>query len=223
VIVPDLPEEFVVEFLPSFFKALSAPRAAEAPRPAALAAVRTGTAVPKGAARPSARATAPAAVGIRVVGVNEWTLRITPTEIAASAGVAVDVALQVSLLASDFAPLVVEPVRRAVAALDAGKAPAASLWSRLGRWDQETVELLRQQTGRILVRVDDHGTVRKVALTPGVQPYSLDHAECTIDCKMSDLLDLQAKQTSPLDLFYAGQIRIAGDAQIALAMAGLFL
>jgi len=34
---------------------------------------------------------------------------------------------------------------------------------------------------------------------------------------------LASTRGNPLDLFYAGQIRISGDAQIALAMAGLFL
>ena len=58
---------------------------------------------------------------------------------------------------------------------------------------------------------------------PGLQPYSLDSAECCIDCDITALQAVQEKRKNPLDLFYEGQIRISGDAQIALAMAGLFL
>jgi hypothetical protein len=143
-----------------------------------------------------------------------------------------DVALQLSVSERDFEPLVVEPTRRALAAAassqDAGAAAeralaARGLWTRLGRFDEETADLLRRQEGRILVRVDDRGTSRNVALTPGLQPYSLDSAECCIDCEIAALEAVQDKRKNPLDLFYEGQIRITGDAQIALAMAGLFL
>ena len=93
----------------------------------------------------------------------------------------------------------------------------------MGEQDEETVDLLRRQTGRILVRIDDAGTRRRIALTPGAQPYSLDDAECMIDCALVDLVELQTQRKNPLDLFYSGQLRITGDAQVALAMAGLFL
>ena len=137
-----------------------------------------------------------------------------------------DVALQLSLRAADFSTLVAEPMRRALAARASGaegELVARSLWARLGRFDEETVELLRQQQGSILVRFDDGGTSRDVALTPGRAEYSLERAECTIDCPLSALLELQEKRKNPLDLFYEGRIRISGDAQLALAIAGLFL
>jgi hypothetical protein len=159
------------------------------------------------------------------VEVGEWTLSVVAARLQVQVGVAPDVALQVSVHARDFGKLVVTPLRAAVqhgSMLTRARAPSG-FWSRLGRWDEETVELLRRQTGRILVRVDDAGASRRVALTPGAQPYSLDEAECNIDCRLVDLAELQAKRASPLDLFYSGQIRITGDAQIALAMAGLFL
>jgi hypothetical protein len=162
---------------------------------------------------------------VRVVGAGEWTLRLAERKLLVSPGVAADVALQLSLRAEDFGPLIVEPARRALEAAPPGaRASAArSFWTRLGRFDDETVDLLRRQEGRILVRVDDAGTSRNVALTPGARQYSLDSAECCIDCELSALEAVQAKHKNPLDLFYEGQIRITGDAQIALAMAGLFL
>jgi hypothetical protein len=165
-----------------------------------------------------------AGVGLRVVGAGEWTLRITGEQLIVSTGIQSDVALQLSLAVADFEPLVVGPLRRALAQLQsAGGGSSQSVWTRLGRWDAETVELLRRQTGSILLRIQDGELKRAVALTPSTQPYSLDSASCTIDCALADLEALQEQRGNPLDLFYQGQIRISGDAQIALAMAGLFL
>jgi hypothetical protein len=210
VIVPDPPERFLVEFLPAFVAELGAASEAAAPSSGA------------GRAR---RAPSGAGIVVRVVGAGEWTLRLAERKLLVAPGVAADVALQLSLRAEDFGPLIVEPVRRALASADPGSRASAarSFWTRLGRFDDETVDLLRRQEGRILVRVDDAGSSRNVALTPGARQYSLDSAECCIDCELAALEAVQSKQQNPLDLFYAGQIRITGDAQIALAMVGLFL
>jgi hypothetical protein len=216
VIVPETPAELIGEFLPNFVGRLLSgqppPAVGQSPRSAG-----TGT----------RRAPAPVGVGLRVVGAGEWTLRIVGERLLVEPQIQPDVALQVSLAERDFGPLVVAPLRRALAQrsgeTNASPAAPVSLWARLGRWDEETVDLLRRQTAGILLRVQDGELKRCVALTPSIHPYSLDAAECTIDCALADLEQLQAKQGNPLDLFYAGQIRISGDAQIALAMAGLFL
>jgi hypothetical protein len=222
VIVPAAPERFLVEFLPAFVADIGGPSTP------GTGGGAVGDASDAGARR--GRRPAGAGIAVRVVGVGEWTLHLVDRALRVSPGIDADVALQLSLHARDFEPLVVEPARRALAASAAEGGAAAeralaarSLWARLGRFDQETADLLRRQEGRILVRVDDGGTSRNVALTPGLQPYSLDSAECCIDCDLAALAAVQEKRKNPLDLFYEGQIRIAGDAQIALAMAGLFL
>jgi len=214
VIVPETAAELIGEFLPNFVGGLLARAATASPQQRSV----------NSASRPPA----PVGVGLRVVGAGEWTLRILATDSAprlvVETGIASDVALQVSLAERDFVPLVVAPLRRALAAAaGAANAPGPGLWTRLGRWDEETVDLLRRQTGGILLRIRDGELKRCVALTPSTQPFSLESAPCMIDCALSDLEQLQAQRGNPLDLFYAGQIRISGDAQIALAMAGLFL
>jgi hypothetical protein len=224
VIVPEAPERFLVEFLPTFIADLGASTEPAIP---SLGGPRPGRPSEEGARR-GRRGPSGAGVAVRVVDVGEWTLRLSEREVRVTPGVAEDVALQLSLRAADFKPLVSEPVRRALEAPGASQASARQLaargfWTRLGRFDEETAELLRRQEGRILVRVNDAGTLRNVALTPGLQPYSLDSAECCIDCDLESLYSVQEKRKNPLDLFYEGEIRITGDAQIALAMAGLFL
>jgi hypothetical protein len=204
VIVPESPAQLIEEFLPEVLGQLAgaaAPGAGRSPVPA------------------------PAGVGLRVVGAGEWTLRFSGERLLVTRGIEGDVALQLSLAARDFEPLVVSPLRRALAQQReaAGASGAQSVWSRLGRWDGETVDLLRRQTGSILLRIQDGELKRAVALTPSTQPFSLESASCTIDCALADLEALQEQRGNPLDLFYQGQIRISGDAQIALAMAGLFI
>jgi SCP-2 sterol transfer family len=216
VIVPETPAELIGEFWPNFVGRLLAGQPPPAPGKG-----------PRSVGTPARHVPAAVGVGLRVVGAGEWTLRIVGEQLLVEPQIQQDVALQVSLADRDFGPLVVAPLRRALAQRsgEGGASPAApvSLWARLGRWDEETVDLLRRQTAGILLRVQDGDLKRCVALTPSVHPYSLETAECTIDCALADLEQLQAKQGNPLDLFYAGQIRISGDAQIALAMAGLFL
>jgi hypothetical protein len=210
--VPQRPDELIAEFLPRYFEELT-----------------TGGAPgqPQGAV---GRAPAPAGVVLRVVGAGAWTLRIIAAKLQVEVGVGSDAALQLSLHERDFSTLIVKPLELGLEALE--RTPPSeqkratalgAFWSRLGRWDPETVELLKRQSGRILVRIEDAGTSRNLSLTPGTRPYSLEEGECTIDCRLQDLKDLQSKRGSPLDLFYGGQIRIGGDAQVALAMAGLFL
>jgi SCP-2 sterol transfer family protein len=212
VIVPGRPDELITEFLPKYFAELTSAAAKGLPQSAL------------------GRAPAPVGVVLRVVDSGAWTLRIVGGKLLVEASAGDDAALQISLHERDFSTLVSKPLERALQALE--RAPLSeqqratalgALWSRLGRWDQETVDLLKRQSGRILVRIEDAGSSRNVSLTPGTRPYSLEEGECTIDCRLQDLEDLQSKRGSPLDLFYSGQIRIGGDAQVALAMAGLFL
>lgn len=218
MIVPSAPERFLVEFLPAFISDLGSAE------PGAVSLARPS----EQGARRAARAPSGAGVAVRVVGIGEWTLRLSERELRVTPSIAEDVALQLSVRAADFEPLVSEPMRRALQAAGANEASARQLaargfWTRLGRFDEETAELLRRQEGRILVRVNDVGTSRNIAITPGLQPYSLDSAECYIDCELESLHSVQEKRKNPLDLFSEGEIRISGDAQIALAMAGLFL
>jgi hypothetical protein len=224
VIVPEAPERFLVEFLPSIIADLGASAEPAAPSPGGA---RLGRPSEEGARR-GRRGPSGAGIAVRVVDVGEWTLRLFERELRVTPSVAEDVVLQLSLRAADFKPLVIEPLRRALEAPGASQASARQLaargfWTRLGRFDEETAELLRRQEGRILVRVNDAGTSRNIALTPGLRQYSLDAAECCIDCDLASLESVQEKRKNPLDLFYEGEIRITGDAQIALAMAGLFL
>jgi SCP-2 sterol transfer family protein len=195
--VPEQPGEFLTEFLPRrFAELLPAERVAQS--------------------RPSARG-----VLVRVTGSGEWTLAVVGGRLSVSAGVAPDIALQVTLRANDFGPLVVEPLRGPLP--EPSAAQIGALLTKLSRWDDETTELLRHVPGSLLVRVDDGGHTRPIAVTPGELPFSLEQGGCTIDCALGVLRDVANGRRSPLDALYAGELKLAGDAQLALALAGAFM
>jgi putative sterol carrier protein len=63
---------------------------------------------------------------------------------------------------------------------------------------------------------------RRILVTPGRRAASLDSAECTIECALADMVDAQSKGVSPMQLFVAGKLRLTGNVQIAMALAGAF-
>lgn len=195
--VPEQPRELITQFLPRRFAELvPAERAAQS--------------------RPSARG-----IVLRVAGSGEWTLAVVAGQLAVSEGVSADAALQVSLRSEDFGALVVELLRGPVP--EPSELQVTALLGKLARWDAETTELLRHVPGSLLVRVEDAGRVRPVAVTPGGRDYSLEQGDCTIDCALSVLRDVTAGRRSPLDALYAGELKLGGDAQLALALAGAFM
>lgn len=195
--VPEQPGELIGEFLPRrFAELLPAERVAQG--------------------RPS-----PRGVVVRVTGSGEWTLSVVDGELRVTPGSAPDAALQVSLRAADFAVLVVEPLRGPVP--EPSAAQISALLGKVSRWDDETTELLRHVPGSLLVRVDDAGQVRPIALTPGELEFSLEQGACTIDCSLGVLRDVASGRRSPLDALYAGELKLGGDAQLALALAGVFM
>jgi SCP-2 sterol transfer family protein len=195
--VPEQPGELVTEFLPRrFAELLPAERVVQS--------------------RPS-----PRGVVVRVTDSGEWTLSVVAGALRVTPGAAPDAALQVSLRAADFATLVLEPLRGPVP--EPSAAQLSALLGKLSRWDDETTELLRHVPGSLLVRVDDAGQVRPIAITPGGLVFSLEQGECTIDCPLGVLRDVASGRRSPLDALYAGELKLGGDVQLALALGGAFL
>lgn len=195
--LPEQPGDLLTAFLPRRFAEL-------APRERVLQS------------RPS-----PRGIVVRVLELGEWTLSIVDGQLAVEVGNAPDAALQVTLRGSDFGPLVVEPWRSE--RREPTAAEVSALLAKLSRWDDETTQLLRNVPGSLLVRVDDAGLVRPIAVTPGALQASLDAAACTIDTSLDALRAIVRGERSPLDSLYAGELKLSGDAQLALALAGAFM
>ncbi|HMJ14953.1 MAG TPA: SCP2 sterol-binding domain-containing protein, partial [Polyangiaceae bacterium] len=62
-----------------------------------------------------------------------------------------------------------------------------------------------------------------LVLTPGSAAPNLDAPECRIECLMGDFMDMQTGKLNPMQLALSGRIRILGNAQIPMALSGVFV
>jgi hypothetical protein len=173
----------------------------------------------------------PASLAVRVLGAGEWSFDLPGGRFRARPGLAPETVVQLSLRERDFEALVVSRLLPRMAALGAEAsspdAPDVALvrgvLSRVAGWDRETVDLLRRQHGSIVAHLRDGEQCRSVALTPGLGEPDFESPRCSVTCNLSDLEAVEQGRESPFDLLYGGRLEISGDAEIAVALAGLFL
>jgi hypothetical protein len=157
-------------------------------------------------------------VVFRVVDVGEWSLRLVDGELEVLRGVEDDVLMQVTVTEDDFVVLVVDSIRKLTESGRRGPAGALGVLSL----DPRTARGLRHMPGSVLLSVDDAGTPRRVLLTPGVGRADMSAPDCTIGCTMADYVAMQTRREDPMQLFANGRLRLTGNVQLALALAGLF-
>lgn len=92
---------------------------------------------------------------------------------------------------------------------------------RLRRIEPATLDLVKNIPGALRLRLYDESADYSLSFGPGSQP--IEPPACTLSCAFADYLEMRAGRAAPMDLFMAGKIRIDGDAQIAMALAGLVL
>ena len=160
-------------------------------------------------------------VTCRVLGAGEWSLRLNDGVLEVTRGMEDDVMLQVTMPAPDFEVLVLEPTRALVNApprpIPHGGGALAAL-----AVSAETARLVRRVPGSVLFVAADGDARRRLLVTPGRRVADLDSAECTIECLLEDVVTMREKGGSPLQLFTAGKLRMKGNVQIAMALAGVF-
>jgi len=158
-------------------------------------------------------------VTARVLDAGEWSLRIDAGALRVVRGSDDDVMLQVTVTRADFEVLVREPL----SAADVGRAPFARMGPlRALAADPETARLVRHVPGSVLLVAHDGPARHRLLLTPGRRKADLAAAECTIDCTLDDLRAAQAGVLPPMQLFVSGKLKIGGNVQIAMALAGIF-
>jgi putative sterol carrier protein len=157
----------------------------------------------------------------RVAGAGEWSLRLANGELSVVDGMQDDVIIQVTVSQDDFKPIFVqgavlqegEPIRPEQQVM-AFKALTA---------DSERVKLVKNIAGTVAFVIDDQGKQHKLAITPGKGEPKLDNPDCRLECKMSDFIDMQTGKQNPMQLAMGGKIRIVGNAQIPMALSGVFV
>ncbi|MBK7578863.1 MAG: SCP2 sterol-binding domain-containing protein [Myxococcales bacterium] len=192
--VPETPKEFFTAYLPSRFEAMKAGLAGKS---------SNGSMV------------------FRVSGAGEWTLRLKDGELEVSDGMQDDVIIQVTVAAEDFAPIFVQG-----AILQEGqeiKPEQQVMAFKALTVDAERVKLVKGIAGTVAFVVEAEGGSHKLGITPGSGAPKLDAPDCRLECKMNDFMDMQTGKQNPMQLAMSGKIKIVGNAQIPMALSGVFV
>jgi hypothetical protein len=158
-------------------------------------------------------------VTARIPDVGEWSLRLVEGALEVIRGSEDDVMLQITVPADDFAVLLVEPFEQF-------DDPARSPFLRVGPLralaaKPDVARLVRHVPGSVLFVARTGTTPHRLLVTPGRRTADLARAECTIECKLDDLLDAQEAGVPLMQLFVSGKLKITGNVQIAMALAGV--
>ena len=87
--------------------------------------------------------------------------------------------------------------------------------------DDEAIALIGEIPGSLELVVVDDGVSRAVTFGPGNRaPHP---AACILKCALEDLEAIRRGEAQPMEMFFTGRIQLEGDAQVAMALAGLFL
>ncbi len=192
--VPDSPKEFFTQFLPSRFEALKAGLAGKS---------SSGSMV------------------FRVQGAGEWSMRLKDGDLEVSEGMHDDVIIQVTVSSEDFKPIFVQG---AIMQGDAEIKPEQQVLAfKALTVDAERVKLVQNIAGTVAFVVDAGGATHRLAITPGKAEPKIDAPDCRLECKMSDFMDMQTGKQNPMQLAMGGKIKIVGNAQIPMALSGVFL
>jgi predicted lipid carrier protein YhbT len=150
-----------------------------------------------------------------------WSFRLENGALAVEPGVAADAILRISVAPADFEPLVVKSAARFAGAPAALERQLIAL--RALDLDAERAQLIRGIAGSVAIVVVDQGVPSRIVLTPGSAAPNLDAPDCELSVDLEDFLALQQGRQNPIELLMANRLRISGNAQIALALSGLFV
>ncbi len=155
------------------------------------------------------------------VGDQTWSLRVTTGELAVTSGLDADVILQITIPEKDFKAIV---VRGAELQENVTLSPEQQLLAfKVLTVDKDRSALVRAVRGSMAFFINDAEGAHKLVITPGDQPPNVDAPECRLECLMSDFMDMQTGKANPMQLAMSGKIRIAGNAQIPMALSGVFV
>jgi putative sterol carrier protein len=155
------------------------------------------------------------------VGDAAWSLRVKSGELQVSSGMTQDVILQISVPERDFKAIVVRGAE--LQEREPLNAEQQLLAFKVLTIDAERLALVRGVRGSMAFIVNDGGTPHKLVVTPGNAVPNLAEPECRLECLMSDFMDMQTGKLNPMQLAMSGRIRIIGNAQIPMALSGVFI
>jgi SCP-2 sterol transfer family len=192
-LVPSAPEAFFTGYIPARFAELSG----------------------------FAHATSSGSVLFTVPGAGRWAYRLVQGKLLIESSAHADVIVGITIPEASFGPIVVEGAERL-----AGQTLSLErqlLAFRALTLDSERAAQIRAVAGTVAFAVLDGTTTHRVYVTPGAAAPNLAQPECEISCDADAFWGLQSGAHNPIELLMGGKLRIAGDAQIPMALSGLFV
>jgi putative sterol carrier protein len=153
--------------------------------------------------------------------VGRWSFQLRAGQLACEPGFASDTLVRITIPQSSFEPIVVRGTER-MASL--ALAPEKQLLAfRALTLDAERVAHIRSVVGSVSFAVIDGKDSHRVYVTPGSAEPNLTRPECEISCESEAFWGLQSGAQNPIELLMSGKLKIAGEAQIAMALSSLFV
>ena len=153
--------------------------------------------------------------------VGHWSFRLRDGKLSCESELATDLVVRITIPDTSFEPIVVRGTERlASLALAPDKQMLAF---RALTLDAERVAQIRAVTGSVSFAVLDGQQSHRVYVTPGSAAPNLARPECEISCESEAFWGLQTGTQNPFELLMNGKIKIAGDAQIPMALSSLFV
>jgi len=191
--VPESPAEFFTQYIPQQFEAMKAGLAGKS---------------------------SSGCMTFRVLDGGEWSLRLKDGELSVTQNMDDDVIIQITVSQQDFDPIFVQGAIQQEG--EPIKPEAQVMAFKALTIDSERAKLVRDVVGSVAFVVADGDDFHKLIITPGTATPKLEDADCRLECTMNDFMDMQTGKQQPLQLAMSGRIRIVGNAQIPMALSGVF-
>ena len=162
----------------------------------------------------------PGSVVFAVPGSGMWAFRLNRGQLLVETGLASDAVVRITIPEQSFGPIVVAGAERVTA-----EAPIERqlLAFRALSLDAERAQAIRDISGSVAFAVLDGAVTHRVYVTPGLAEPNLSAPECEVSCDAASFWGLQSGLNNPIELLMSGKLRIAGDAQIPMALSALFV
>jgi hypothetical protein len=156
-----------------------------------------------------------------VPGAGEWAFRLRAGQLVHDAGPVADAVVRITIPEASFVPIVVVGTER-LAGLELSPDRQMLAFKAL-TLDAERAAMIRAVVGSVCFAVVDGASTHRVYVTPGGGQPDLSNPECEVSCEADAFWGLQSGTTNPIELLMSGKLRIAGDAQIPMALSSLFV
>jgi hypothetical protein len=161
----------------------------------------------------------PGSVLFQVEGVGQFWLRLEAGRLDVQSTELSGHLLSIALREADFERVIVAAAERVGESLPPEQQLIAA---RLLTMDAERAALVRGVQGSLGLVLADGDTTRRLLIAPAGISLDIDKPSCDVTCTLDDFFKLQSGEANAFELLMDGRVRFGGDAQIAMALSGIF-